>query len=721
MRIGQTVLAAVAGVVCAAGVASAAMAEALKPATPFTAVSLPGWLGEADISKINARLLANQLRSVRVQEMLIGSGNLDKEAGHISQPVLFAAAHEFRQAIGSPTKGPLTEEELRRLEDASEAFLAFADYVRVTDPDTRITVTLPRNLFGVTPRPKPELDRNWSTYVSSYGGMQIHVFRYPLLAETPVSLVSRLLERRRNINFERFEVTGSEFAVDATADYDSGKSYILAIRGWETNGVIIGFQAVFDLDYSEALQLPDLLIPEHVKTTFYPNGRASNRTAQVSPREGNWRRVIKALVNRIGSDFETSNGWSVLSSSDCRKRPTAGRGGKVAPRVVRVVYATDRKPIPIAAGAGTDAALEVDRLYGPEPGDDLHIGCAIISVPYDQTVAAKIQRPRPTARGQTEKFDPRKHFGLDSFMRFGSSSKLGRGEELTLVDEGREGAYERALLLIHGYNTSFAEALLRIAQIAAAVDEDLRVYLFSWPSRERYIGYIDDMDNAERAERTLQYFMRLILRDANVRQLDVIAHSMGSQSLLRSIDGLKQVFDQRAWIATPAVSGEQTRAAQVRLRLGQVIFAAPDVSRPIFERQLASLAPYARRVTIYTSGIDRALWLSEKLRWSPRAGYLGTTKEPIRAPASNVHVIDVTGKPLPKLSPKRLTEFNHNYFVENPAVLADINSILRDSASTNPSIRSRRTKGRVDHSFVEVPYQGTSGAVYWRLVDAPAR
>ena len=30
---------------------------------------------------------------------------------------------------------------------------------------------------------------------------------------------------------------------------------------------------------------------------------------------------------------------------------------------------------------------------------------------------------------------------------------------------------------------------------------------------------------AERAEQSLQYFMKLILRDANVRQLDVIAHS----------------------------------------------------------------------------------------------------------------------------------------------------------------------------------------------------
>ena len=57
------------------------------------------------------------------------------------------------------------------------------------DADTRITVTLPRNLFSPVARPKTYADPNWTTYISNYGGMQIHVFRYRLLAETPVSLV----------------------------------------------------------------------------------------------------------------------------------------------------------------------------------------------------------------------------------------------------------------------------------------------------------------------------------------------------------------------------------------------------------------------------------------------------------------------------------------------------------------------------------------------------
>lgn len=699
-----------AGLSCAVvwGLGGAASAQTAPPSAPA---------GSTSDQRIQARLLDKQLRSVRMQELLIESGNLDKEAGHVSQPVLVAAARDFRAAIGSAETGPLTDDEQRKLQQSSAAFLAFADYTRVQDADTGITVTLPRNLFSPVARPKSSPDPNWTTYISNYGGMQIHVFRYRLLAETPVSLVSRLIERRQNINFERFEISGSEFAIDITADHPAGKPYFMAVRGWETGGFIIGFQAVFDIDHSPALQVPDLPVPAAHKTTYYPNGRASGRTVQVTEREGNWRRVIKALVNRLGTDFEVSNGWRVLSSEECRKRPTTGRGGQEAAKVVRVVFATDRQRVERPAGAKP----EIDQLFGAAPDDQLHIGCAILTVPPDPTISAKIQRPRPTARGHVEAFDPKRHFGLDSVVSFGSSGRLGRGEELALVDEGREGAFERALLMIHGYNTSFADAMLRVAQVAATVDQNLRVYLFSWPSRERYLSYVDDLDNAERAEQSLQYFMKLILRDANVRQLDVIAHSMGSQSLLRSIDGLRTVFDQRAWDLGSAASGEASRPSQVRLRLGQVIFAAPDVSRPIFERQLMMLAPFARRVTIYTSAVDRALWLSEMLRSSPRAGYLGTTKEPIRSPVYNVHVIDVTGKPLPRLSPKRLTEFNHNYFVENPAVLNDIQSILTDGTVNNPKRRAEISRIPLKHSFVEVPYKDSSSAFYWKLVDRTGR
>lgn len=681
---------------------------------------LAAQMSRAWAQNVRGGSLDDQLRVVAIQELLIGSGNLDVEAGHVSQPELQAAALDFRNGIGSGEKGPFTELELQKLQDAADAFLAFADYTRVRDPDTGITVTLPRNLFSPIPRPKSSPDPNWTTFVSSYGGMQIHVFRYRLFAETPVSLLSRLVERRQNINFERLDIAGNEFAVDATADFSSGKSYLIAMRGWETDGYIIGFQAVFDVDYSPALQVPDLVVPTNLKTTVYRNGRSSGRPEQVTEREGNWRHVVKALTNRISSDFEVSNGWRKISSAECRKRRlTTGRGGQDGPKIVRVVFATDRKKAEPTVPAAANAKPDVDQLFAAAPDDRLHVGCAIVSVPPDPAIAAKVLRPKPNGRGQFEPFDAQKHFGIDSVVDLGSSARLGRGEEFILVDEGKEGAFERALLFIHGYNTSFGEALLRVAQFAAAVDENLRVYMFSWPSRERYFSYVDDLDNAERAEQSLQYFMKLILRDANVRQLDVIAHSMGSQSLLRSVDGLRAVFDQRAWGIEAGTGADAAKPSQVRLRLGQVIFAAPDVSRPIFERQLAMLAPYARRVTVYTSAVDRALWLSELLRFSPRAGYLGTAKEPVEA--RGVHVIDVTGKPLPKLSPKRLTEFNHNYFVENPSVLRDIQSILKDATARNPRRRAEAVKGRLLHTFLEVPYSGRFDSFYWKLIDPVGR
>ncbi len=45
-----------------------------------------------------------------------------------------------------------------------------------------------------------------------------------------------------------------------------------------------------------------------------------------------------------------------------------------------------------------------------------------------------------------------------------------------------------ALVFIHGYNTSFKEALFTVAQIAAATDYPGRVYMYSWPSAASMLG-----------------------------------------------------------------------------------------------------------------------------------------------------------------------------------------------------------------------------------------
>jgi len=53
------------------------------------------------------------------------------------------------------------------------------------------------------------------------------------------------------------------------------------------------------------------------------------------------------------------------------------------------------------------------------------------------------------------------------------------------------------LVFIHGYNSSFADAARRAAQLSYDLNFAGAPVLFSWPSRAEVIGYTVDEQNAE--------------------------------------------------------------------------------------------------------------------------------------------------------------------------------------------------------------------------------
>ena len=89
----------------------------------------------------------------------------------------------------------------------------------------------------------------------------------------------------------------------------------------------------------------------------------------------------------------------------------------------------------------------------------------------------------------------------------------------------------------------------------------------------------------------------------------------------------------------------QGAARQQAIRIGQIMFAAPDVAMPVFDQKIRRIAPYADRVTVYASMTDAALLASKVLRsGAGRMGQLSDNKEPLLVEVENVHVIDATGK-----------------------------------------------------------------------------
>ncbi len=265
-----------------------------------------------------------------------------------------------------------------------------------------------------------------------------------------------------------------------------------------------------------------------------------------------------------------------------------------------------------------------------------------------------------------------------------------------IVDTAAAEDATHALLVVHGYNNSFLEATQAVARIAGGADYKGRVYMFSWPSVSASLRYLQDVDNAEEAEGSLQAFLAAILRDNNIHTLDIVAHSMGSQQLIRVMGSIRSILDGR-------------RQDEGSLHLGQVVFAAPDVSAAVFNTKILTWAKLAQRVTIYTSGGDWVLWLSSLLRGlNDRAGGHTPWGEPLEVGANNVYVVDKTP---PEYDYWKFFKYTHADYVDDKVILNDIQTVITGKPAGDPS--KRDPDGKV---FKAMPYRGDSKKTYWETL-----
>jgi esterase/lipase superfamily enzyme len=262
--------------------------------------------------------------------------------------------------------------------------------------------------------------------------------------------------------------------------------------------------------------------------------------------------------------------------------------------VVPVFYGTDRvrkdEPKRIAYTADRAAKLE--------------LGHALVTVPKTHQVP-NIERPfairvpfiNVTIYEQAE--DPKLHFTIRELKA------LTREEFIDLARKrigGSTSYKDQAVVFVHGYNTSFDYALFRSAQMAYDLKFDGATFLYSWPSGAAFTGYGYDRESSEQAEPYLREYIELVVKDTGAKSVSVIAHSMGNMPLLRVLQALGPKLP-------PGV------------QLNQIILAAPDVDRNLFENLAANIKQYGRGVTLYCSSNDRAMAAARRMAGGiPRAG-----------------------------------------------------------------------------------------------------
>ena len=346
------------------------------------------------------------------------------------------------------------------------------------------------------------------------------------------------------------------------------------------------------------------------------------------------------------STVETIVDTPVATTTTTTTTETAGPAGAGAPagaagaddtyelKRVWVHYATDRnirKP------------HAVRTTYGGSPGQ-LTYGVASVTIPPSHR---RGELEEPWFFEISESARRRKYITLETARVWDRDRWLASLRQRIAASPKR-----RALLFVHGFNVSFDEAARRTAQIAYDVRFDGAVMMYSWPSAGSMGRYMDDLSTAQVSQPRFAQVMNHLLTSVGAQEVYLIAHSMGNLIVTETLKDL-------------AATNPKARGI-----IKEVVLAAPDIDKQVFEDRIASALPKAaQRVTLYASNADLAFNLTKPVRKRPRAGSAG--KNLIVYPP--IETIDAT---------RVETEFlGHSYIGDSPTVLADLYYLINHGLS----------------------------------------
>jgi esterase/lipase superfamily enzyme len=254
--------------------------------------------------------------------------------------------------------------------------------------------------------------------------------------------------------------------------------------------------------------------------------------------------------------------------------------------------------------ATTRRAVQSERpgdRFGPEDADSLQFAAVGVNVP-PYTARGTGELPRPSSlrvNALSYRPDPAKDFFISSVIPVDSARFVSRLATDLAATKSRD-----VLVFVHGFNTSFEDASLRAAQIAADIGFDGSVVLFTWPSAGSVSSYVRDQQAARNAGFHLLRVLRGHAVAALPGRLNLLGHSMGSEVISKALSLVAQ--------------------SDTIPKFTQVVFAAPDVDARIFRREIfPKLESRAARISLYASDDDEALRASRSLNGVWRLGLGG--------------------------------------------------------------------------------------------------
>jgi esterase/lipase superfamily enzyme len=282
--------------------------------------------------------------------------------------------------------------------------------------------------------------------------------------------------------------------------------------------------------------------------------------------------------------------------------------------------------------------------YGSDAGD-LELGTVSVSVPATHKLG-EIEEPnwylmqfRPDPNRHIMLWDSPRPLVQTAFIS-ALSAQIARSKR------------KEIFVFVHGFNTSFADAALRTAQMAYDLNIDGAPMMFSWPSRGDVLSYVADRNLCGPDQiGKLTAFLTMVVRQSGAQKIDVLAHSMGNCFLTQALNQMAQNGMQNAF--------------------SEVVFAAPDYDPDDFRALIPAMRKVAPRMTLYASSNDYAMMVSKEVNGRARVG-----DARVRFADPSIDSIDASDV----LSPD---EVGHSYFAGG--ALGDLRAVLWDDL--NPPSR----------------------------------
>jgi esterase/lipase superfamily enzyme len=323
------------------------------------------------------------------------------------------------------------------------------------------------------------------------------------------------------------------------------------------------------------------------------------------------------VISRRSLLLAAAMGATVLCAG-CAGRPSQG----VLVPISETVDGTSRVPI-LVATTRRRSTTDPGEMFDGERANSVSYAAVTVSIPPDAVRRiGHVQWPSAVPG------DPRRDFVTLS------ANYIDKKDFAASIDFAyRRTGRNKVLVFVHGFNNRFDDAVYRFAQIVHDSKSPAIPVLFTWPSRGdvRLRSYAYDRESANYSRDALEELLDTIVSHPNVKEINIVAHSMGN------------------WVALEALRGRSIRGARVVRgggdKVKNALLVAPDVDLDVFATQIRRMGAYRPRIALFVSQDDGALELS-KLIWGgmPRIGEADLAQEPYRTvlERERIAVFDLT-------------------------------------------------------------------------------